>query len=236
MTRRALLPLLAALIAAAGAAAWCPASESNSNADALRKNMRDLWRASISAPKDPSAGLLRNTIAKLDATSASSPASKPAATDVASWAPTTTAPVAMAVVTSAPTSEPASAPAIARIDPNVLENLKKAPAQGAAGMLTLADSLFNEKELPSAYALYDQALKQDITDDSKGWALFQMGHCLQDSDANAAVGLYKRVSAEHPQCNWAPLAAAQVKMIDWRRGANMQAALEAGKARKSDGK
>lgn len=229
MRRRALLPMLAAAIVAAGVAAWCPASESDSGTDALRKNMRDLWRSSITAPKDPSAGVLRTSIARLDGTPASAPARTTAPVEVVTSAPATE-PAPTAVVT------PASAGAVVRIDANTLENLKKAPAQGAGGLLTLADSLFNDKELPSAHALYEQALKQNISDDNKSWALFQLGNCLQDSDANAAVGYYKRVSAECPQSPWAPLAATQAKLVDWRRSINMQATLDAGKARKSDGK
>ncbi len=240
MKRRTLLSLMGAMLVAA-VGAWCQASESETPtpADALRKNKMDLWRSSISAPRDTGKGLLTTSIADLQATSAPvrpSPTPAPLAATTAPLAPTQPAPTQVAVATSQPASQPSSAPAVAKMDPNVLENLKKAPSQGAAGLMPVADSLFGEKQYAAAYTLYEQAFKQATTDDNKSWALFQMGNCMQESDANAATALYKRLAAEFATSPWAAPAAAQAKLIDWRQSPNMQAVLEASKKAKGDGK
>ncbi|MBI5723541.1 MAG: hypothetical protein HZA50_06255 [Planctomycetes bacterium] len=95
-----------------------------------------------------------------------------------------------------------------------LDMIRQLPPEIFKSPLALADRLFSEGRRDLAAIFYDQAARQ-IRAADKDWAIYQLGNCLRDADPVGARKAYKRVSDEHPDSPWKPMADRQVEMIDW---------------------
>ena len=84
----------------------------------------------------------------------------------------------------------------------------------------LAEILFNSNCLEEAAKYYQQALDHITANETgrftdKEWILFQIGNCLRNTDPPAAMQAYRQLIVEYPDSQWADLAKAKSKLIDW---------------------
>ena len=178
----------------------------------LREQALELWRQSARPPQGSQRSPdLQRRVEELGALRATT---RPAREK--------TGPVAIPLP-ERPLAEPpeaASQPAPATrptLDPAVLEKLKKAPADGPAGAVALADALFRDGHVEPAGAIYESALAANPPADQKDWALFQLANCKLEQDPQAALTLYQRLAKECPDSPWAAAGAAQVRWIEWKQ-------------------
>ncbi len=51
--------------------------------------------------------------------------------------------------------------------------------------------------------------------ENKAWLLFQIGNCLQPSDLDKAMRIYKQLISEYPHSLWAELVKVKGQWITW---------------------
>ncbi|MCF7972281.1 MAG: tetratricopeptide repeat protein [Phycisphaerae bacterium] len=84
----------------------------------------------------------------------------------------------------------------------------------------LAEILFHSKTYPQAALYYEETLnrlnrKTMAPSEDKAWLLFQIGNCLQQSDPDKTMRMYKQLISEHPHSLWAELARVKGQCITW---------------------
>ncbi|HUT61430.1 MAG TPA: hypothetical protein VNA25_26585 [Phycisphaerae bacterium] len=224
MTKAGWYRIACCTVAAAGCAAAFAQDRPAADGGSLRQSMQELRRASI-APPTPTTGP-EETQRMAEQLRSMQLRPKPI---VSEPAPTTQ--MAAAATQPAPSAQSRTqpaAPAVVPIDPNTLTELRKAAGTGLADAVPLADRLYKDEQLASAYGVYNVALNRKPEGPRKDWVLFQMGNCLRDRDPQAAVGFYRRVAAECPDSEWAQAAAAMERHIEWKRTSGSRTAVRAG--------
>jgi hypothetical protein len=101
----------------------------------------------------------------------------------------------------------------------MIENGLKHPRQ-IRNPLRLAEVLFVSGYLKEAAVSYNEALKRKDPNDAslaedRAWILFQTANSLRKENPSAAIETYGKLIAEYPNSSWAPLAKAQIELIDW---------------------
>lgn len=101
----------------------------------------------------------------------------------------------------------------------IIENGLKQPRQ-IRNPLRLAEVLFASGHLKQAAVSYNEALKRKDPNDAglaedRAWILFQTANSLRKENPSAAIETYGKLIAEYPKSSWAPLAKAQIELIDW---------------------
>jgi TolA-binding protein len=178
----------------------------------VRSSLRRLWRESLQPPTGtPTASdKLRQTMEELRRVRVS---------------PRSRTKQGMAAAVGRPTSRPAelaSRPADANdstqagLSKAVVEKLKGIPTAALASPSDLADELFQSGHLAAAAAMYERAIGQG-DDDTKAWALYQMGNCRRIAKPQEAEALYLQVIRQHGKSPWAQLAAVEQKLLEWQR-------------------
>ena len=107
-----------------------------------------------------------------------------------------------------------------------LLRLRKAPLEGVADPIALADAVFLAGHEAEAARYYKLALSLDPIDADKAWCLYQIGNSLAESDPDAARAMFKRVIAEHSESPWSAPAAAQEAVLGWRQNSRPRELLE----------
>lgn len=178
----------------------------------VRQNMRELWRASVgalSAPESPSR--LDAMVQQLKAIQVSP---KPQ-TGLPASATQPAGGLRRLLVES--TRDLRTRPKGKQLAPEVLEKLKKLPAQGVTSPEELAEALFLTGHFDAAIIFYKQALAGAKQSEDQAWLLYQMANCRRPSDPAAARALYGQILAEHPDSLWSSLAEVQDRLIEWHR-------------------
>ena len=188
-----------------------PASAPGEGCD-VRKNMRELWRANVGAlsgPEGPSR--LEAMIRQLKAVRVAQKrrTGLPALTTQPAGGPEQ-------LLVGSP-RRPHARPEGKQIAPEVLEKLKKLPAEGVANPEELAEALFLTGHFDAAIVFYKQALTRAKKSEDKAWLLYQMANCRRPGDPAVARALYGQVLAEHPDSLWSSLAEVQDRLIEWHR-------------------
>lgn len=111
-----------------------------------------------------------------------------------------------------------------------LGRLRALSSKGVTKPTALADALFLGEHYDPAYALYEMALKREPADNDHAWLLFQMANCKRVSDPDMALGLYRRLVAEHPNSLWIGLAQMQQDLIMWNQQARPRQVMAKAKA------
>lgn len=178
----------------------------------VRSSRRRLWRESLQPPTAaPTASdKLRQTMEELRRVRVS---------------PRSRTKQGMAAAVGRPTSRPAelaSRPADANdstqagLSKAVVEKLKGIPTATLTSPADLADELYQGGHLAAAAAMYERAISQG-DDDTKAWALYQMGNCRRIAKPQEAEALYLQVIRQHGKSPWAQLAAVEQKLLEWQR-------------------
>ncbi len=167
------------------------------------RNIQSLRRASLKPP-DEKAGRGRLRQASIELNSIEFHGAK------LTPKPVVTATTAPAPLPASPSTAKPSVPIL------VLMKLKKAPSEAITDQTVLGDALFRGEYFEAAYNIYSQALEKKDDPVEKAWLQFQMANCRRGSDPSAAVVLYKKLLAEHPDSPWASVASAQENLLKWR--------------------
>lgn len=167
------------------------------------RNMQSLWRTSLKPP-DEKAGRDRLRQASIELNSIQFHGAKLTPKPVVT---ATTAPAPL------PASPPTAKPSVPVL---VLMKLKKAPSEAITDQTVLGDALFQGEYFEAAYNIYSQAMEKKDDPAEKAWLRFQMANCRKSSDPSAAVVLYEKLLAEHPDSPWASVASAQENLLRWR--------------------
>jgi tetratricopeptide (TPR) repeat protein len=211
--------------AGAGAAQTQPAgADVRATAGQVR---HDLWQENVAPPdEDPGGADLRKAIRALQELKirrgearAEAPVPALPTTTAATAANTATMPAATttqpaSAITETPSGVPTTQPA-ERLGPETLGRLRTIAAKGISKPMPLADCLYGGGYLDEACVVYELAEKRAAGDDERAWAVYQMANCKRTSQADVALGLYRRVLTEYPDCCWATGAQAQGEIISW---------------------
>ncbi len=202
----------------------------------VRLSQRQLWRAGIGAPAEaparqvPLQEVIRGILAepgqprrKVSGKAAgaqlevsktkATPTTQPAQQQAAPTTQATTKPAEVEVQPARPTVE-ASAK---KISPITLGRLRRLSPKCVSRPIALADSLFLGGYFQESAELYKVAMQREPSDQDHAWMLFQMANCTRESDLDTALGLYRRLLAEHPDCLWSVMAQVQSESIVWRQ-------------------
>ena len=101
----------------------------------------------------------------------------------------------------------------------ILKDMSQHPDQ-LSNPFELAEILFSSGCLEEAVKCYQQALGRISVDEAdpfhnKAWILFQIGNCLQNTDATKANKMYKQLIDQCSDSPWTDLAEVRSKLIDW---------------------
>lgn len=248
--RNLALIMSAAILLPAWPAAAQSAAPSTRPAD-VRKNVSQVWLSSLEPNSDDAAAVeLRQAVTRLEAataalktpnagrTSVIAPPIAPVIVPDPIVAPNP-APATDPVVRRSPATGPASGP-----DPTATVTPASQPSVLPAAELARLRNLFSKDPISSArmgqalmdagnfedaFAFLEQALKNTADADDQAWLLLQMATCKHRAEPVAAAALYKRVVAEHAASNWAIVAAAQDKVLEFYQtnGPQLQAVFSA---------
>ena len=206
---------------AAGAAADDPVNQA-------RKIREEVLQSSIKAPKDSPASRAELQRA-MEHVKGLNPAPKPAPSPAAS--PALPPDVVEAAAESSALLDAKNLglgglgglgkPVPPTIPDDVVEQLKKLPAEQVADLMALADALYLGGRQPEAFIFYEKALSSPLAPQAKAWALFQMANCRRRTDMAAAADLYKRLATEYPKCPWAGVAAVEQRLLAWYQASGL---------------
>jgi tetratricopeptide (TPR) repeat protein len=204
-------------IAAAAAATASLAWAADDITDQAMKNRRDLINAGVSAPKEnpaAAADLSRaiERIQQVHLTTKKPPEEQATDTSGSTSAAGLGGTVAE-IFAAAP--EPAGSPS--SVSDAVLDEIKRLAPDKVADPMKLADILYQGGRLAEAVPFYQKAYDAPADPAAKAWALFQMANCRRQTDAVAAVALYRRVTTEFPKSPWKAVAEAECRLIEWRQ-------------------
>jgi tetratricopeptide (TPR) repeat protein len=99
----------------------------------------------------------------------------------------------------------------------ILSEIKRLSPDKVADPLKLADILYQGGCLDEAVPFYQRAYDTSADAPAKAWALFQMANCRRQTDAAAALTLYRRVTTEFPKSPWKVTANTECRLIEWRQ-------------------
>lgn len=206
--RASILRFLTGGAALAAVAAWAAAADLPSQ---THNAQRDLIRATYAAPPrlPTSTNSLMKAVEKVESLRLE-PKPDPTSTPAGEAPP----------VAEKPATTPAQTPAKEVIvgpvlSPEAIEQMKKLPPERLANPLALADSLYLGGRPAEAYFFYEKALVATEDPETKAWTVFQMANCLKPTDPESAAKLYRRLATEFPKSHWAPVGAAQERLLQW---------------------
>ena len=211
--QRHLLVGLACLLTAGQTAASLAGEGEQANrptaAERVRQNVRKLWRAGVEAPEETARHSgLQEAIRKLKSIRLVDTAQP---IQAATSQPTTVPAPARARGTSRP-----SRPSYRRgLDQEALAKLKTIPPKSVANPSSLADALYLGGYYGVAGRFYELALERSGEGAGTDWLLFQIGNCFRPNDPAAALGVYRRLIAQHPDSLWSSLADSRARLIEW---------------------
>ncbi len=185
----------------------------------IRRSMGKLRESMKSAPDTPimsktSSDDLRAMIAQLDGMSASTAVSEVKALTLRKDESKKTE----------PTTQPSSTkiekkPEVDKSVPQkVLDELKKTDPASGTGPLTVANLAFDRGELPVARVFYELVAKCDVDDETKAWALYQMGNCDRKSHPGRSAEAYEKAVDKYPKTLWGRLAVTENDVLAWEMG------------------
>jgi len=198
---------------------------------ASKQSLRQTWTAHVSAPNSEGEALGELDEALLDLeklieASAKARAAAEARAQAATRPATqpTTAPAAASKAAAPAAAAPAPAEMVS-LSQERLQNLRdmtqrrrgKLTEEDISTVIALGDTLFQAGRPQEAAMFYDMTLDKPDRPDDHAWALFQAANCRRTSDPEAAIGLYRRLVAEHPDTPWAFTAQMQHRLLEWKR-------------------
>lgn len=220
MNRRIVVTLSLTVAALTLATTLSAEDETSSDPDAVspavNSSRRQLWRADIEAPVESKGNReLQDSMRRLEAIHLprrpKPPWEEPSAPE--------TAPAA----TSQPAGKPTTRPA--EISKETLAALRILTARGVVAPAMLAEAFFFDGRLDSAATFYEMALATEDDPIEKAWMLLQIANCRVGMDPQAASAAYGKVTTEHADTLWSPIAQIQKALIDWRHTDELTALL-----------
>ncbi|MEZ4649035.1 MAG: tetratricopeptide repeat protein [Candidatus Eisenbacteria bacterium] len=95
-------------------------------------------------------------------------------------------------------------------------------AEGAEGTYALrglvrsADLEFQRGRITVARDTYREVLKQDLPNDERAWALYQVANCaLLAGDETTAKKTYETLTNDLPEAYWAQMARERLDSVEW---------------------
>ena len=103
----------------------------------------------------------------------------------------------------------------------------------------LGQILFRGKAWPEARLCYEESLKRlnsksIAPSEDKAWLLLQIGNCLQQSDPEKAMTIYKQLIKEYPNSLWSELVRVKGQWITWELRDKPKTLISEIKAKASD--
>lgn len=119
----------------------------------------------------------------------------------------------------APNEVPMSASTLTKETAEALRLLAQSPEK-LRKPETLGQILHKGKAWPEAALCYQESLKRLNAEsvapsEDKAWLLLQIGNCLQHSDPEEAVRIYKQLISEYPHSLWSELVRVKGQWITW---------------------
>ncbi|MCP4449941.1 MAG: hypothetical protein GY809_00650, partial [Planctomycetes bacterium] len=127
--------------------------------------------------------------------------------------------VAPAPVPEAPNNVAPSSSALTEETTEALRLLAKSPEK-LRRPEALGQILFQGKAWLEAGLCYEESLKRlnsqsTAPSDDKAWLLLQIGNCLQHSDPEGAMRIYKQLISDYPLSLWSELVRVKGQWITW---------------------
>ena len=225
-TIMATLMAFAALLSAAENASHSAQQKTSGTAAHSQSSQaqHELWRNSVAPPADEAPGAsLRKAIRDVLATEVNP---QPERTDAVAQEPQagaetperpTTQPATTATTQPATRTVPQPKDKHSGLSPATLTTLRSAAAKGISKPIMLADSLYRGGYLPEAAEVYELAEKAAGTEADRAWAIYQMANCKRNSEPDVALGLYRRLVSEYPDCCWSLSAQMKGEIISWEQ-------------------
>ncbi len=178
-----------------------------------RKNRRALVKSLIAAPEEePRRADLEATILRLRSIRMRPKSEIPPRPTSPSGSGEARGTGADAQAAAPPSKPPKRTPTVSQ---EQLDRLRNLPAERIADPVALADALLKAGYDDEAYLFYEQALEADPPDETKAWLLFRTARSRAESDPGAAVQLYRRLIAEHPESPWSAVARSLAGLLEW---------------------
>ena len=193
------------------------AQEADRSSESSAKSLHEqAWRSHIEVlPSDTSVDEFQRTLDALRSVEFK-PDRPPAPAETA---PTEAAPDKPQSTTDQPTND-------AGLSEEDLARLATVPAEDVQSPELVAEALFRSGRWALAGRFFEMAADAETDDPQRAWLMFMTANCVRTSGSDEAVALFEKVAADFPDTNWARLAQAQKKILEWQAVNNIAALLD----------